>query len=80
MDRNKEDSYCCGAGGGSKILDQDNSLAIGQERARDFKKTGAEVLVTSCPLCKSQFRELNQYSNKEIVIKDAVEVLRDSLE
>jgi len=80
MERNREDSYCCGAGGGARILDQDNSTAIGQERAKDFKKTGADVLVASCPLCKTQFRELSQYASKEIIVKDAVEVLRDSLE
>ena len=80
MNRNREESYCCGAGGGTKILDYDNSIAIGQERVKDFKKTGAEVLVTSCPLCKSQFHDLNKSASKEIVVKDAVEVLRESLD
>jgi len=80
MERNKEESYCCGAGGGAKILDYDNSVAICQERIKEFKKTGGEVLVTSCPLCKSQFRDMNQSANKEIVIKDSVEILRESLD
>jgi heterodisulfide reductase subunit D len=80
MERNKEESYCCGAGGGAKILDYDNSVAICQERIKEFKKTGGEVLVTSCPLCKSQFRDMNQSANKEIVIKDTVEILRESLD
>jgi heterodisulfide reductase subunit D len=79
MNRNREDSYCCGAGGGTKILDYDNSIAIGQERIRDFKKTGAGVLVTACPLCKSQFYDLTKSVNKEIVVKDVVEVLKESL-
>ena len=79
MNRNREESYCCGAGGGTKILDYDNSMAIGLERVKDFKKTGAEVLVTSCPLCKSQFHDLNKDYSKEIVIKDVIEILRESL-
>ncbi len=79
MNRNREESYCCGAGGGTKILDYDNSMAIGMERVKDFKKTGAEVLVTSCPLCKSQFRDLTKDISMKIVIKDVVEILRESL-
>ncbi|MGA2463794.1 MAG: (Fe-S)-binding protein [Thermodesulfobacteriota bacterium] len=80
MERNRKESYCCGGGGGAKFLDYDNSMVICQERSKDFKKTGAEVLVTSCPLCKSQFRDLNQSINKKIVIKDTVEVLSESLD
>lgn len=80
MERNKAESYCCGAGGGAKLLDYDNSVAICQERIKEFKKIGGEVLVTSCPLCKSQFRGMNQSGNKEIVIKDTVEILRESLD
>lgn len=79
MDRIKEENFCCGGGGGAKILDKNNSIAIGQERVREFKKTGAEVLVTSCPLCKSQFRDVDQSANKKMVIKDTVEILNESL-
>ncbi|MEI9478043.1 MAG: (Fe-S)-binding protein [Deltaproteobacteria bacterium] len=79
MERNCEDSFCCGAGGGAKILDNDNSISIGQERMKDFRKTGAEVLVTSCPLCKSQFRDVNNKPKSTIVVKDVVEILKESL-
>jgi heterodisulfide reductase subunit D len=79
MERNKEESYCCGAGGGAGILDHDNSVAICQERMKDFKKTGAEVLVTSCPLCKSQFRNVGKNEGNGITVKDVVELLRESV-
>jgi hypothetical protein len=39
MERNKEVSYCWGAGGGVRILGQNNSIAICQERTKDFKMT-----------------------------------------
>jgi heterodisulfide reductase subunit D len=79
MGRIKEESFCCGGGGGARILDKDNSMAIGHERAKEFKKTGAEVLVTSCPLCKSQFREVGKSDGNGITVKDAVEILEESL-
>jgi Fe-S oxidoreductase len=80
MRRNREDSYCCGGGGGVKFLEPENAMAIGQERARDFMKTGAEVLATSCPLCKWQFRDVHRSLGRDIVVKDVVEILRLSLE
>jgi Fe-S oxidoreductase len=80
MKRNREESYCCGAGGGANILDYENAIAIGEERLRDFRKTGAEVLATSCPLCKSQFKDLGKDATKGIVIKDVTEILKESVE
>lgn len=79
MNRNRQDTYCCGGGGGSKLLDYANSMAIGLERVKDFERTGARVLVTSCPLCKSQFRDVAKIAGKEIVIKDIAEILDDCL-
>jgi heterodisulfide reductase subunit D len=80
MERNSGESYCCGAGGGGKILDYDNSIAICYERIKEFEKTKAEVLVTSCPLCKSQFNDVRKNTNNGIDIRDVVEVLRDSID
>ena len=80
MRRTREESYCCGAGGGVKVLEPENAVAIGLERAKDFMKTEAEVLVTSCPLCKSQFHDLNRNMGKNIVVKDVVEILRASVD
>ena len=80
MERNREESYCCGAGGGAWVLDSDNAVAIGQERINEFEKTGMDLLVTACPLCKDQFCGLNMSGNKKIVVKDVVEVLKESLD
>jgi Fe-S oxidoreductase len=79
MKRAREENYCCGAGGGVKILEPENAMAIGQERAKDFMKTGSEVLATSCPHCKSQFLDVNKSIGKNFVVKDVVEILRASL-
>jgi heterodisulfide reductase subunit D len=79
MRRARGENYCCGAGGGVKILEPENAMAIGQERAKDFMKTGSEVLTTSCPHCKSQFLDVNKSIGKNFVVKDVVEILRASL-
>jgi Fe-S oxidoreductase len=79
MERSREESYCCGAGASVKIFDKIYSLAIGQERMKDFEKTGADVLMTACPLCKSQFRDMGNVTGHDVVVKDVVEILRESL-
>jgi Fe-S oxidoreductase len=53
MDRNKQNSLCCGGGGGNFFTD---ILPSGKEnparfRVREAKKTGAEIIAVSCPLC-----------------------------
>jgi heterodisulfide reductase subunit D len=78
--RNRGDGYCCGAGGGTKIIDYDYSVSLGRRRLKDFGETGAEILVTSCPLCKSQFLDLNKKDSGKMVIQNVVEILGKSLD
>ncbi len=79
MNRTREDAYCCGAGGGTRLIDADYSAALGEERLKEFRKTGAEILATSCPLCKSQFRDLSKKEQKGISVRNVVELVRQSL-
>ncbi len=51
MDRIREFSRCCGAGGGLKAGFPDVQNLMAQERVRDAEKTGADVLVSTCPFC-----------------------------
>lgn len=53
MEHNKENSLCCGGGGGR--MWQGNELngreRMSERRAKEAIDTGAEVLITACPLC-----------------------------
>jgi Fe-S oxidoreductase len=51
MDRNRQRSRCCGAGGGVKSAFPETSHKIARMRLEDAEKTGAELLVTCCPFC-----------------------------
>jgi len=51
MDRHREFSRCCGAGGGLKAGFGDIQNLMAQERIRDAEKTGAQNLVSNCPFC-----------------------------
>jgi glycolate oxidase iron-sulfur subunit len=48
---------CCGLGGSFGITHRDLSLAILDKKMESIKKTGAEVVVTSCPGCMIQLMD-----------------------
>lgn len=51
MAKNREEARCCGSGGGVKSAYPDLSENMAKRRVEDAEKTGAELLVTSCPFC-----------------------------
>jgi Fe-S oxidoreductase/nitrate reductase gamma subunit len=52
MAHNRENSLCCG-GGGDRIWqeDLDADVKMSEIRIREAEATGAEILITACPLC-----------------------------
>jgi Fe-S oxidoreductase len=55
MERIKEYSYCCGAGGGARESYPEYSSWVAGERLEEAASTGAEALITACPWCKTNF-------------------------
>ena len=51
MDHHREDSLCCGGGGGRMWQDLQGDVKMGEVRIREAEATGAEILITACPLC-----------------------------
>ena len=52
MENNRENSRCCGSGGGVKSAFPEIAINIAQERLKDAEKTMASLIITSCPFCK----------------------------
>lgn len=53
----REQSRCCGAGGGVKANYPDMAAAIARERVQEAMATGADMLVTMCPFCQGSFAQ-----------------------
>jgi fumarate reductase (CoM/CoB) subunit B len=45
-------SICCGSGGGVKSGMPDEAAALGKRRGDEIKKTGADIVISSCPFCE----------------------------
>ena len=69
MENNRENSLCCGAGGGVKSAYPEIATQMAKARINQAKETGCKTLVTACPFCKLNL------SNDEIEVIDLTEFL-----
>ncbi len=51
MPRNRQDSFCCGAGGGNYWSREGGTARISDTRLDEALGTGADQVATSCPFC-----------------------------
>lgn len=79
MDRNREYAWCCGSGGGVKEGYPEFAGWTGRERIDEAKATGAQVLVTACPGCAQNFRDVLKGSEKALRLVDIVELFEQAL-
>jgi fumarate reductase (CoM/CoB) subunit B len=45
-------AICCGSGGGVRSGNPEEAAAIGSRRGEEIRKTGADMVITSCPFCE----------------------------
>ncbi len=64
MQRIREYSWCCGAGGGCYEAFPDFTIRTAAERIREAKSVGAEAIVTACPWCERAFRDAAKAGEK----------------
>ncbi len=74
MPENKMDTYCCGGGGFLPEVNRELSMKIAKTRIGHAKEVGAEVIVTSCPMCREMLREAVKELNEKIEVVDIVEL------
>jgi Fe-S oxidoreductase len=77
-------ALCCGGGGGRIWADTPKGERFADLRLEQARAVGAEVLVTACPYCISNFEEsrlaLGEAESERLQVKDITEVLWESLQ
>jgi heterodisulfide reductase subunit D len=74
MKHEKEDSHCCGAGGGFKSAFNEMAEDIAARRVKEAVDAGAEVIVTSCPFCQVNLNAGAKKAGLNIKTMDVVQV------
>lgn len=80
MERIRENSWCCGAGGGALEAFENFAHRTALERIEEARATGAEALVTACPWCERNFKDALKESGEEFKIYDVVELVMEAKE
>jgi Fe-S oxidoreductase len=81
MAESRRDSLCCGGGGGRIWMDTPQDQRFSDIRLNQAVQTGAQVLVTSCPYCITNFEEsrLNLEYGDLLEIKDITEIVQEAM-
>ncbi len=79
MDENRENSFCCGGGGGRIWMETPKEERFANLRLQQAIDVGAEVLVTSCPYCITNFTDssLSLEDGQAMEIKDITEIVQE---
>lgn len=83
MERNRENSFCCGGGSGNFYTDflgggEDSPSRI---RVREAYKTDARILAVACPTCAVMLSEAIKDEGLEegLIVKDISEIVNESV-
>ena len=79
MAESRENSLCCGMGGGRIWMETPKSERFSDIRLEQAIEVGAEVLATACPYCITQFEDsrLTMEDSEAIQIMDITEILQE---
>ncbi len=77
MRHSRENSLCCGGGGGLRSNYPEKSKQVSRIRIDEAEETGAGLLTTACPMCYLQLKETAQ--NTDLKVKEISEVILDAL-
>jgi Fe-S oxidoreductase len=79
--RNRERSFCCGAGGGQMFLGEEKGKRINIARAEELVSTGAETVAAACPFCAAMFRDaLKTVSDTPPQLLDVAQIVARGLD
>ncbi len=81
LKRNRENSFCCGAGGGRMWMEEKIGTAINVARSREIIDSGVDTVATACPFCMNMLADGIKQEGRveEIKIRDIAEIVAEAL-
>ncbi|HEV2968286.1 MAG TPA: (Fe-S)-binding protein [Candidatus Dormibacteraeota bacterium] len=80
MPRNRERTFCCGAGGARMWMEEKRGRPINQERVREAAATGAETLAVACPFCTVMLDDGVRETGAKLKVIDLATLLAEAVE
>jgi Fe-S oxidoreductase len=81
MERSKEQSFCCGAGGGRMFMEEHVGKRVNVERTDQALATGATTIAVGCPFCMTMMTDGTKAKEVEdtVKVKDLAELVAERL-
>ncbi|MEI6680394.1 MAG: (Fe-S)-binding protein [Mariniphaga sp.] len=81
MDKNKVNSFCCGAGGGRMWMDELTGKRISLERTQQALKTNPTTIAVACPYCMTMFEDglKDEKVSDKVRVRDIAELVAESM-
>lgn len=80
-DRIRENSHCCGSGGGVKTAKPDLALKVGSERVGMFDALDVEYVITCCPWCEQHLDDSIAFAHSPLgQTIDLIEIVAETIE
>jgi Fe-S oxidoreductase len=81
MEKNRDQAFCCSAGGGRILAEEKIGSRINVKRVRMAAATGAHHLLSNCPFCLTMFEDGVKGAELEdqLIPKDIAEILVENL-
>src|SRR5262245_36004572 len=80
-ERNRDNPYCCGAGGGLLFADKEEEPGsrISDVRFKQLQATGAGTVVTACPFCSIMLKGAQASASADTQFVDLMTFVRDRM-
>jgi Fe-S oxidoreductase/nitrate reductase gamma subunit len=80
MGRNRNNAFCCGAGGGRMWMEEHLGERINLTRVNEALETKPETICVACPYCMTMFEDgLKDVNAGNIKVRDVAEVMAEAL-
>ena len=84
MDRNRNEGFCCGAGGARMFMEEKLGTRINENRTAEALSTGAEEIAVGCPFCNTMLTSgvkalSDAPASEQPIVRDVAQMLRDSV-
>jgi Fe-S oxidoreductase len=80
MKRNRDNSFCCGAGGAQMWKEEEAGFErISANRYREASDTRCELIVTACPFCAIMLDDAGKELEEQLAILDVAEIVENSM-
>ena len=80
MSRNRENGYCCGAGGGRMWMEEFDGERINLQRTAEALELKPDTICTACPYCLTMLDDgIKDLKAEKVQVKDVAEVLAEAV-